>query len=128
MVDPRRILYCVKKDPNLFVDLLILIYIYIYMCVFVCVCVCVYLCMCILIDTITWHMQDVIQGQFYADFIRFELRVFLLLDQILHRGYGALSPLIFTNIWRDISWNQLFPKSVGVKVLQWEMHIDLSRL
>ena len=49
--------------------------------------------------------QDMTQGQFLAEFNRFEFRAFFLLD-LLHY-------LLFTHSWRENNWIHTFPKGIS---------------
>ena len=50
-----------------------------------CVCVCVRVCVYIYYLT-SLHEEDETQGQFYAEFDRFNLRISLLLDRLPFKG------------------------------------------
>ena len=49
-----------------------------------------------------------------AGFNRFEFRVFLLLDELLHQGWRTQSALLFTHNWRENNWIHTFPKGISV--------------
>ena len=80
-------------------DIYIYIYIYIYICV--CVCVCLF----------TQHLC--LKQNFWAEFNRFEFRVFLFLDWLTYKSYRAHSTLLFTHRWRENSWIHTFLKDIS---------------
>ena len=57
--------------------------------------------------------QDMTQGQFLAEFNRFEFRVFLLLDLLPHQGWRTQSVLLFTHSWMENNWIHTFPKGIS---------------
>ena len=52
--------------------------------------------------------MDVIQRRFN----KFEVRAFLLLDQLPYQGQRVQSVLLFTYSWRETSWVHIFPEGI----------------
>ena len=58
--------------------------------------------------------QNVTQGQFYAEFNRFEFEVFLPLHRLPYQGWTAQSAPLFTHSWGEKNWIHNFPKGISV--------------